>query len=72
MISSRLIAILAFTVGLVMLAAVEVIARRPESRVPSLAQMCGFVMRYRVGIMPVGRIAVFGFWWWLGWHFFAR
>jgi len=30
------------------------------------------VMRYQAGRMPVGRIAVYGFWWWLGWHFFAR
>jgi hypothetical protein len=29
-------------------------------------------MDYRVGKVPVGRIAVLGFWWWAGFHFFAR
>ena len=29
-------------------------------------------MRYEVGPVPVGRIGLFGFWWWLGWHFLAR
>jgi hypothetical protein len=25
-----------------------------------------------VGKVPVGRIAVLGFWWWAGFHFLAR
>jgi hypothetical protein len=29
-------------------------------------------MRYRSGRLPMGRIAVYGFWLWLGWHLFAR
>jgi hypothetical protein len=29
-------------------------------------------MAYQVGRVPVGREAVLGFWWWAGWHFFAR
>jgi hypothetical protein len=41
-------------------------------RVPRFADIAGFVMAYRVGRVPVGRIAVLGFWWWVGWHFFAR
>ena len=28
--------------------------------------------RVYVGKVPVGRIALLGFWWWMGWHFFAR
>lgn len=51
---------------------IEVVARRPESQMPTLGDMCGFVMSYRVGRLPVGRIAVLGFVWWAGWHFFAR
>jgi hypothetical protein len=39
---------------------------------PTLGELCAFVMRYQVGPLPVGRIALFGFWWWVGWHFFAR
>jgi hypothetical protein len=40
--------------------------------IPGLADIAGFVMAYRVGPVPVGRIAILGFWWWVGWHFFAR
>ncbi|GII20598.1 hypothetical protein Pme01_01950 [Planosporangium mesophilum] len=47
-------------------------ARRPGSRIPSLAAICGVAMRYRIGRLPVGRIVMLGFCWWLGWHFLAR
>jgi hypothetical protein len=50
----------------------ELLSRRENSRVPSIGDICGFVMRYRAGRLPVGRIAMYGFWWWMGWHFFAR
>ncbi len=69
---TRLLAISGFLLGLAVVAAVEAMARRENSRVPSLADVAGFVMSYRAGRMPIGRIAVYGFWWWLGWHFFAR
>lgn len=46
--------------------------RTPEQTIPRMADIAGFVMAYRVGRVPVGRIAVLGFWWWIGWHFFAR
>ena len=55
-----------------LLAVVEMAARREHSRVPTIGDVCAVVMGYRVGRLPVGRIAMFGFWWWLGWHFFAR
>jgi hypothetical protein len=69
---SRALAISGFLLVFVIGLAVEWAARRPNSRIPTLAEMCGFVMRYRIGRLPVGRIAMFGFWWWLGWHFLAR
>jgi hypothetical protein len=69
---TRIVAIGVFAIVTVLGSTVEIIARRPGSKVPSLADICGFVMRYRAGGMPVGRIAIYGFWWWLGWHFFAR
>jgi hypothetical protein len=69
---TRTATILAFVVVAALFAAVEWRARREDSRIPTLSDVCGFVMRYRVGRIPVGRIAVFGFWWWVGWHFFAR
>nr|WP_239075375.1 DUF6186 family protein [Planosporangium flavigriseum] len=50
----------------------EWVARRPGSRIPPFTALCGLVMRYRVGPFPVGRVALLGFWWWLGWHFLAR
>ncbi len=51
---------------------VELLSRRDRSKIPSLAAICGFVMQYRAGRMPVGRIAVYGFWWWLAYHLLAR
>ena len=57
--------------GFLLLAAatvlLEVYARRPGTRVPSLAQLCGYLMRDRWG-----RLGVFLLWFWLGWHFLAR
>jgi uncharacterized membrane protein len=53
----------------------EVSGVEPPARaqpIPGLADIAGFVMAYRVGPVPVGRIAILGFWWWVGWHFFAR
>jgi uncharacterized protein DUF6186 len=69
---TRDIALAGFMLAVVLGAGVEWLSRREGSRIPSLAGICGFVMQYRAGKMPVGRIAVYGFWWWLGWHFFAR
>jgi hypothetical protein len=68
----RWVALAGFTLALVLLAAVEWAARREGSKIPTLGDVCAFVMRYSVGRVPVGRIGVFGFWWWLGWHLFAR
>jgi hypothetical protein len=48
------------------------LSRREGSTIPSFGDIAGFVMAYQVGRVPVGRVAVLGFWWWAGWHFFAR
>jgi hypothetical protein len=69
---SRLITISLFALAGVLLAVVGLLSRREGARVPSLGDISAFVMDYRVGRVPVGRIAVLGFWWWAGWHFFAR
>jgi Family of unknown function (DUF6186) len=66
------LAISGFAAALLLFAGVEWAARREGSRIPTFGEVCGYVMRYEVGRVPVGRIGVFGFWWWLGWHFFAR
>lgn len=68
----RALAIGGFLAALVLFAAVEWMARREGSRIPTLGEVCAYVMRYEVGLVPVGRIGLFGFWWWLGWHFLAR
>jgi hypothetical protein len=67
-----LLAVAAFTAALLMAFVLEWAARRPGSRIPTFAAVCGYAVGYRVGWLPVGRIAMFGFWWWLGWHFLAR
>jgi len=65
--SSRAITILGFAlVGLAALV-VELIARRPSSRVPTLSELVGFVMRERWG-----RLGILFVWWWLGFHFLSR
>jgi hypothetical protein len=69
---TRVLTIGAFVVAFLGLGVVEWVARREGSRIPTLGDMSGFVMRYRSGRLPVGRIAVYGFWLWLGWHLFAR
>ena len=69
---TRVLTIGAFVLAFAGFATVEWVARRDGSRVPTLADIGGFVMRYRSGRLPVGRIAVYGFWLWLGWHLFAR
>jgi hypothetical protein len=69
-VTTRGFAIVVFAVGLLLFGATEALSRR--TRVPSIGDVCAAVMRYRVGPLPVGRIAMLGFWWWLGWHFFAR
>jgi hypothetical protein len=69
---TRLLAVIGFATALTLFAAVEWAARREGSQIPTLGDLCAYVMQYEVGQVPVGRIGVFGFWWWVGWHFFAR
>jgi len=69
---SRLVTIGLFLTGAALLGALELASRREGSRIPPLGELAGLVLRYRSGRLPVGRIAMYGFWWWLGWHFFAR
>jgi hypothetical protein len=69
---SRVIVIGLFILVAVLLGVVAWFSSREESKIPSLGEVAGFVMQYEVGRVPVGRVAVLGFWWWAGWHFFAR
>ena len=47
--------------------ALEFIARRPGSRIPTAGEWLGYLMRPRIG-----RVLILLGWWWLGWHYFAR
>lgn len=69
---SRALIIGAFLLALLAFAVVEWRSRREDSKTPSMGDVTAFVMQYEVGRLPVGRVAVLGFWWWVGWHFFAR
>ena len=61
-----------FVLGTIGLVVLTWLSRREDSTIPPFSDLGGFVMGYQVGKVPVGRIAVLGFWWWVGWHFFAR
>jgi Family of unknown function (DUF6186) len=69
---SRVLIISAFLLAFFAFAVVEWLSRREDSKIPSMGDVTAFVMQYEVGRLPVGRVAVYGFWWWVGWHFFAR
>lgn len=69
---TRALAIAGFVLGGLAVLVVEWMARRPGSRVPTLGEVSAVVMSYEVGGLPVGRLAILGFWFWLGWHFLAR
>ena len=67
----RWVAVGGFVLVAILVIAVEWIARVTR-RIPTLSDMAAVVMTHEVGKIPVGRVAVFGFWWWVGWHFLAR
>ena len=58
---TRVITIIGFAVAL------EIIGRRRTTRVPSLGEWLGYLMRARAG-----RALILLGWLWLGWHYFAR
>jgi hypothetical protein len=69
---SRVIVISLFVLAGLSFLVVGWLAHREDSKIPTFGDLTGLVMRYQVGNVPVGRVAVLGFWWWVGWHFFAR
>ena len=69
---SRVIIISIFVLAALAFILVSWLSRREDSKIPTFGDLSGFVMQYQVGKFPVGRVAVLGFWWWVGWHFFAR
>jgi hypothetical protein len=69
---TRDVAIGAYVAAGLGFAVLELLARREGSRLPTMGHLCGYVLRFRAGGLPVGRIAGYAVWWWLGWHLFAR
>jgi hypothetical protein len=65
--TTRAITIIGFAAVIIALLALELIGRRPGTRVPTLGEWLGYLMRARAG-----RAAVLLGWLWLGWHYFAR
>ncbi len=70
--ATRVATLVAYAMALVLLAVLEFAGRRPGARVPTLGRACAAVMSVRIGRVPLGRIVLIGFWWWMGFHFFAR
>ena len=45
----------------------EMLARRPDATVPTVAEVMDRCLRTKSG-----RVLILVTWWWLGWHFLAR
>jgi hypothetical protein len=66
-VTPRAAIVAAFAVILAVAVAVDLQARRPGAVVRPLGAALAAALRTRTG-----RVAVFGAWLWLGWHFLAR
>jgi hypothetical protein len=64
---TRVLTILGFAAVIAALAALEWLGRRKGSRIPTLGEWLGYVMRSRAG-----RLLILLGWLWLGWHYFSR
>jgi hypothetical protein len=64
---TRVITIVGFAAIIGALFLLEFLGRRPGSRIPTLGQWLGYVMRPRAG-----RLLILLGWLWLGWHYFSR
>lgn len=65
--TTRVITIVGFAFLTAVLIALEVIGRRRTSRIPTVGEWLGYLMRPKLG-----RFLVLAGWLWLGWHYFAR
>jgi ABC-type dipeptide/oligopeptide/nickel transport system permease subunit len=64
---TRVITIIGFAAVILALFALEFLGRRKDSRIPTLGEWLGYVMRPRTG-----RLLILLGWLWLGWHYFSR
>jgi len=65
--ATRVITIIGFCTVIAALVVLEIVARRPGSRVPTLGEWLGYLMRQKTG-----RVLLLAGWLWLGWHYFSR
>jgi Family of unknown function (DUF6186) len=65
--TTRVITIIGFSVVIAALAVLEIVARRPGSRIPPVGEWLGYLMRPKAG-----RFLLLAGWVWLGWHYFSR
>jgi hypothetical protein len=65
--TTRDFTIAGFATVILALFALEILARRKNSSIPTLGQILGYAMRPRAG-----RFLILLGWLWLGWHFFSR
>ena len=64
---TRVVTIVGFAALILALLVLEFLARRKDSRIPTLGQWLGYVMRPKAG-----RLLILLGWLWLGWHYFSR
>lgn len=65
--SSYVVIVTGFAVIFLTMLATDLAGRRPDSRLAPLGLALTAAMR-----TLLGRLAVFGWWLWIGWHFLAR
>jgi hypothetical protein len=63
---TRVVTIIGFAGVIAALVALEIIGRRRTTRVPTVGEWLGYLMRARAG-----RALILLGWLWLGWHYFA-
>jgi hypothetical protein len=64
---SRIITIIGFASLILALFVLEFLGRRKDSRIPTVGEWLGYVMR-----SWAGRVVILLGWLWLGWHYFSR
>ena len=64
---TRVITIIGFAGLILALFVLEFLGRRKGSRIPTLGEWLGYVMRSKAG-----RALILLGWLWLGWHYFSR
>jgi Family of unknown function (DUF6186) len=66
-VATRVITIIGFAALILALFVLEYLGRRKDTRIPTLSEWLGYVMR------PwAGRLLILLGWLWLGWHYFSR